>query len=129
MAVDHLRQRYGVSGGLTAEPEIIEIRHGAKITSNVSSLKQFNEELNTLEVFAYAHDEFEKLSGQLLLDVANRLPGVLNRRYFDYLARLGVDLNRPGFDSLRKFIVHELNVMSSDYAQTFFKSDNKKKTA
>ena len=127
MALDRLRQRYGVSGGLTTEPKIMDIRHGAKITFSVNSLKQFNEELNTLEVFAYAHDEFEKLSGQLLLDVANRLPGVLKRRYLDYFARLGVNLNRPGFDSLRKFIVHELNVMSSDYAQTFFKSDDKEK--
>ena len=83
--------------------------------------------MNTLEIFAYAHDEFEKLFGQFLLDVANRLPGVLKRPYLDYLARLGVNLNRPGFDSLRKFIVHELNVMSSDYAQTFFKSDDKEK--
>ena len=127
MALDRLRQRYGVSGGLITEPKIMEIRHGAKITFSVSSLKQFNEELNTLEVFAYAHDEFEKLSGQLLLDVANRLPSVLKRRYLDYLARLGVNLNRPGFDSLRKYIVHKLNVMSSDNAQTFFESDDKEK--
>ena len=37
----------------------------------------FNEDLNTLEVFAYAHVlreyKVEKLSGQLLLDVASRL--------------------------------------------------------
>ena len=79
------------------------------------------------EVFAYAHDEYQKLSGQLLMDVANRLPGTLKRRYLDHLARLKLDLNRPGFDSLREFIVHELNVMSSDYAQTFFKNDEKEK--
>ena len=124
-ALDRLRQRYGVSGGLTTEPEIIDIRHGSKVVFNVSSLKSFNEDLNTLEVFAYAHDEVEKLSGQLLLDVASRLPGVLKRRYLDYLARMKLSLNRPGFDSLRNFIVHELSVMTSDYAQTFFKHDEK----
>ena len=124
-ALDRLRQRYGVSGGLTTEPEIIDIRHGSKVVFNVSSLKSFNEDLNTLEVFAYAHDEVEKLSGQLLLDVASRLPGVLKRRYLDYLARMKLSLNRPGFDFLRNFIVHELSVMTSDYAQTFFKHDEK----
>ena len=34
----------------------------------------FNEDLNTLEVFSFARDEAEKLSGQLLLDTASRLP-------------------------------------------------------
>ena len=92
---------------------------------NVSSLKPFNEDLNTVEVFAYAHDEIKKLSGQLLLDVASRLPGVLKRRYLDYLAQMKLNLNRAGFDCLRKFIVHELSVMTSDYAQTFFKHDEK----
>ena len=76
-ALDRLRQRYGVSGGLTSEPQIISIRHGPKVVFTSASLKSFNEDLNTLEVFAYAHDKAEKLSGQLLLDVANRLPGVL----------------------------------------------------
>ena len=79
MALGCLRQRYGVPGGLTTEPKIIEIRSGSVISFNVASLKQFNEDLNTLEVFAYAHDEFQKLSGQLLLDVANRLPGTIKR--------------------------------------------------
>ena len=124
-ALDRLRQRYGVSGGLTTEPEIIDIRHGSKVVFDVSSLKSFNEDLNTLEVFAYAHDEVEKLSGQLLLDVASRLPAVLKRRYLDYLARMKLSLNCPGFDSLRNLIVHELSVMTSDYAQTFFKHDEK----
>ena len=126
-ALDRLRQRYGVSGGLTTEPQIIDIRHGTKVVFNTGSLKAFNEDLNTLEVFAYAHDEIEKLSGQLLLDVAGRLPGVLKRRYLDYLTQRGLNLNRPGFDSLRKFVVHELSVMTSDYAQSFFKSDEKEK--
>ena len=36
----------------------------------------FNEDLNTLEVFAYDHDEVEKLCGQLFLDMASRLPAV-----------------------------------------------------
>ena len=80
-----------------------------------------------MKFFAYAHDEFQKLSGQLLLDVANRLPGTLKRRYLDYLVRWNLDLNRPGFDSLRDFISHELSVMSSDYAQTFFRSEDKDK--
>ena len=127
-ALDRLRQRYGVSGGLTSEPQIISIRHGPKVVFTSASLKSFNEDLNTLEVFAYAHDEAEKLSGQLLLDVANRLPGVLKRRYLDYLSHRGLSLNKPGFESLRRFVVHELGVITSDYAQTFFKSEDKEKT-
>ena len=74
-ALDHLRQRYGVSGGLTSEPKII-----AKIAFKLTSLKWFNDDLNTLEVYAYAHDEYHKLSGQLLIDTANRLPNTLKRR-------------------------------------------------
>ena len=48
MALNRLRQRYGVPGGLTTEPKIIEIRRGSVIGFNVISLKQFNEDLNTL---------------------------------------------------------------------------------
>ena len=73
-ALDRLRQRYGVSGGLTFVPKIIAIRHEAEIAFNLTSLKSFNEDLNTLEVYAYAHDEYHKLSGQLLIDTANHLP-------------------------------------------------------
>ena len=65
-ALDRLRQRYGVSGGLTSEPKIMAIRHGVKVSFNATSLKLSNEDLITLEVYAYAHDEYEKLSGQLL---------------------------------------------------------------
>ena len=103
-------------------------RTGSKVVHTVASLKSFNEDFNTLEVFAYAHDEVGKLSGQLLLDVANRLLGVLKRRYLDYLKKVGLDLNRPGFNSLRKFIVNELSIMTSEYAQTFFKSNDKEKS-
>ena len=127
-AIARLRERYGVLGGLITEPEIVRIRTGSKVVHTVALLKSFNEDLNTLEVFAYAHDEIEKLSGQLLLDVANRFPGVLKRRYLDYLKQIGLDLNRPGFDSLRKFIVNELSIMMSEYAQTFFKSNDKEKS-
>ena len=84
-ALDRLRQRYGVSGGLTSEPKIIAIRNGPKVLSDLNSLKMYNEDLNTLEIFAMAHDEVEKLSGQLFLDTASRLPHVLKQRYLDYL--------------------------------------------
>jgi len=46
MALDRLRLRYGVFGGLTNEPKVIDIRNGLKIGYNVSSLKQFNKGLN-----------------------------------------------------------------------------------
>ena len=118
-ALGCLRQRCGVSGGLTVEPLIVEIRNQAEIGYNASSLKAYNEHFNTLGMFAYAHDEVGKLGGQLLMDVANHLPGVLGRRYLDYLSQHGIDLNCTGFDSLRKFVAHELRLMSSDYAQTF----------
>ena len=48
----------------------------------------FNEDLidlNTFEVFDYAHDELGKLLGQLRLDNADRLPIILKRRYVHYL--------------------------------------------
>ena len=92
-ALDRLHQRYGVSGGLTSEPKIMAVRHGVKVSFNATSLKLYNEDLNTLEVYAYAHDEYEKLSGQLLLDTANRLPNVLKRRYLDYLDKNNISLN------------------------------------
>ena len=126
-ALDRLRQRYGVSGFLS-EPKVQEIRNSAKVTHTVSSLKSSNEDLNTLEVFAYAHDKVDKLSEQLLLDVANRLPGTLKRRYIDYLDRRS-NLDQPGFEgfeALRNFVVHEINVMTSDYAQALFKTNEDK---
>ena len=127
-ALDRLRQRYGISGDLTTEPLVEVIRNGSKISFNAASLKLFNEDLNTLEVFAYAHNEVEKLSGHLLMDVADRLPGVLKRRYLDHLSHKRPDLNRPRFDSLREFITHEPSVMTSDYAQSFFKNDQTEKS-
>ena len=78
-ALDRLRQHYGVSGGFVSEPKVVDVRNGPRVTHAVSSLKAFIEDLNTLEVFAYAHDQVEKLSGQLLLDTANRLPPNLKR--------------------------------------------------
>ena len=47
-ALDRLRQRYGVSGGLTSEPKIIAIRNGPKVFGDLNSLKMYNEDLNTL---------------------------------------------------------------------------------
>ena len=124
-ALDRLRQRYGVSGGLTSEPKIIAIRNGPKVLSDLNSLKMYNEDLNTLEIFAMAHDEAEKLSGQLFLDTASRLPHVLKQRYLDYLNKKGLDLNRPGFESLRDFVGNEIKTNASDCAQAFFKSESK----
>ena len=124
-ALYRFRQKYSVSGGLTSEPKISKIRTGPRVAMSVASLKAFNEDLNTLEVYAHAHDELDKLSGQFMLDTANRLHGVLKRRYHDYLDKKNINLNQPGFESLREFAVHELNLMTSDYAQSFFKSDDK----
>ena len=39
-----------------------------------------------------------------------------------------MNLNRPGFEFLRNFVLWKLNVMMSDYAQTFFKTDKKEKS-
>ena len=100
-ALDRLRQIYGVSGGLTSEPKIAKIRTGPKVSMSIASLKAFNEDLNTLEVYAHAHDELDKLSGQLMLDTVNRLPGVLKRRYLDYLDKKSINLHQPGFESAR----------------------------
>ena len=124
-ALGRLRQRYGVSGGLTSEPKIIAIRNGSKVAFNASSMKMYNEDLNMLEVYAFAHDEVDKLSGQLLIDTASRLPNLLKRRYLDYLDKKGLNMSRPGFDSLREFVAHEIDMMTSEYAQAFFKSDDK----
>ena len=71
-ALARLRERCSVpGGGLTSEPKVMKIRYGPTISFNASSLKAFNEKLNLLEVYAYAHDELEKLSGQLTLDTTN----------------------------------------------------------
>ena len=129
-ALDRLRQSFsgGFSCGLTSEPNIIAIRHGAKIAFNSTSLKSFNKYLNALEVYAYAHDEYHKLSGQLLIDTANRLFNTLKRRYIDYLHRHGMSLNQPSFESLREFVEQEIKMSTSDYAQAFFKSEDKDKS-
>ena len=82
----------------------------------------FNIDLNLLEVFAYAHNETAKLSGQPFFDTANRLP---QSRYLDYLDKLLLDMSQPGFDSIRDFVVHEIKIMTSDCAPTFFKQDDK----
>ena len=93
--LDRLRQRYGVSGGFTLESKVRAIRYGPKISFNLNSLKLFNEELNLLEVFACAHDETAKLSGQLFFDTTNRLPNILKRWYLDYLDKLHLDMSQP----------------------------------
>ena len=124
-ALDRLRERYGVSGGFVTEPEVIKIRTGPKFVHTIDSLKSLNESLNTLEVFAHAHNEDEKLGGQLLLEVAGRLPDVLKRRYLDFLIQREMDLNKPGFTALRQFVVRELRIMTSEYGQGFFRSQEK----
>ena len=40
-ALERLSERYGVSGGLTAEPAIVDIRNGSRVLHNVVSLKKF----------------------------------------------------------------------------------------
>ena len=62
-----LKERYGVPGGLTSEPKVMNIRHGQKISFNVASMKAFNEELNFLET-PMLMKKHKKLSGQLTLD-------------------------------------------------------------
>ena len=46
-ALERLRQRYGVLSGFVSEPKVAEVRNGPKVTRTVSSLKSFNEDLNT----------------------------------------------------------------------------------
>ena len=108
---------------MTSEPKVKAIRNGTKVAFYSSSLKMFNEDLNTLEVFVYAHDEVHKLSGQLLLDSADRLPNLLKRRYLDFLDKKHLDMRHPGFESLRDFVVHEIDMMTSECAQAFFKDE------
>ena len=126
-ALDRLRERYGVSGGFVTEPEVVNIRTGPRIVHTIASLKSFNESLNTLEVFAHAHNELEKLGDQLLMEVAGRLPDVLKRRYLDFLVQYEMDLNRPGFTALRQFVVREVRIMTSEYGQGFFRSYEKER--
>ena len=76
-ALSRLRQRYRVAGGLTSKPKIKSTCHGPEVGQNSASLKLFNEDLNTLEALAYTYNEYEKLSGQFLLDTANRVPNNL----------------------------------------------------
>ena len=98
------------------------------MTHTASFFKSFNEDLITLEVFAYGHNQVEKLSGQLLLNTANCLPANLKRRYLDKLDKSLLDLNQPsfeGFELLRKFVAHKTKLMTSDYAQALFKTEEK----
>ena len=89
-ALSRLRQRYGVATGFTSEPKVKAVRHHVpEVSFNSASLRMFNEDLNILEVFAYAHDEPGKISGQLLLDTAGRLTIIFKRGYLDYLDTLG----------------------------------------
>ena len=81
--LDRLCHKKGVSGRLTSEPKIAKIRTKPRVTIIVASLKAFNEDLNTLEVYAHAHNEMDKLYGQLILDTANQLSKVLKLRYLD----------------------------------------------
>ena len=43
----------------------------------------------------------------------------------DYLNKRNLNLNSPSFDLLRDFVIHELNTMTFNYAQAFFKSNKK----
>ena len=52
----------------------------------------------------------------------------MKRRYLDFLDKNGISLNQPSFESLREFVVHEINVTTSNYAQAFFKSEDKEKS-
>ena len=118
-ALECLRQHYGVPSGFVSEPKVAEVQNDPKVTHTVSSLKSFNEDLITLEVFAYGHNQVEKLSGQLLLDIANRLPANLKRHYLDKIDKSLLDLNQPSFEDfelLRKSVMHEIKLMTSDYA-------------
>ena len=113
------------------EPKVAEVRNGLKVIHTVSSLKSFNEDLITLEVFAYGHNQVEKLFSQLLLNTASRLPANLKRRFLDKLDKTLLDLNQPsfkGFELLRKFVAHEIKLMTSDYAQALFKTEEKDKS-
>ena len=45
-----------MSGGLTTEPKVIAVRNDPKVSHDLNSMKINNEDLNTLEIFAFAHD-------------------------------------------------------------------------
>ena len=79
-------------------------------------------------MYTYAYDELEKLSGQLTLDTANRLSNFLTKRYLDYPTENGSDLNPPGFNALRSFVTHELNVSTSACSQVFCGLNDKGKS-
>ena len=38
---------------------------------------------------------------------------------------MNLSLNQPGFESLRNFVINEMETMTLDYAQVSFKSDEK----
>ena len=74
--MDRLGQRYcvlSVLSSLRPELKIIAVRNVPKVLNDLNSLKINNEDLNTLEIFAIAHDDAEKLSGLLFLDTASGL--------------------------------------------------------
>ena len=75
--LDGLRHRYGVSNDCTTKSKITAIRVDPKVTSNLTLLQAFKEDLKLLEVFVYAHDEVEKFSSQWPQDTPSLLHTVL----------------------------------------------------
>ena len=92
-AIERLRQRYGVSGGLTTELKVIAVQNGLKAYHDLNSMKIF-EDLKTFGIFAFLRDEVDKFSGQLLLNTISRLLVTLKRRYLDS-SKKKLDLSRP----------------------------------
>ena len=66
-ALERLRQRYGVPSGFVSVFKVAEVRNSPKVTHTVSSLKSFNEDLITLEVFAYGHNQVEKTFWSIII--------------------------------------------------------------
>ena len=63
-----------------------------------------------------------------MLDTASLLPNTLKRPYLDYLKKNNVSLNQRSFQSLCDFVLLEIEMITSDYALAFFKSEDKDKT-
>ena len=45
-----------------------------------------------------------------IFNIANRLPGVLKRCYFDFLDKRGLNRSHPGFESLQEFVAHDIKM-------------------
>ena len=114
MALNRLRQRFGISGGFLNEPSG-KIRNVPKMTdTSVDAWRLFKDELTQCFVFAHSYKQLSQLEGRFVVDLARRLPTYAKQRFLDFLNDRFGYTSDPTFDSLMEFVVREEKSKGSD---------------